>query len=278
MEQRHYRRIREKALAEAGAGVPPKPDRTKPILLVVGLAMVALAVFALVRWVMPDPDRVQKPDQVVEEPIDIGLSTNDMEALLLSFLEAESVEELLEVVDHPEVSEPRIRKFYEEGRGELPLLGNYMEIRPIEYDGEEVKCALVKVFGTISMVPFNRGEDGLPQLEWEAVVGWMDPSLEEILASNPEAPVEVKVFGVLDDYYNYEFRDEKKWACVRLSDRNLGNLFYAYFDRADERFRPLLDLEVGDPAPMTIELKFGVKREFSQAEITEFRTFGWTGD
>ena len=278
LDQKHYRRIREKALADAQSGVEQKTKRNKYLLLFLCFAIFGAAIFGLVKWVMPDPDRFAEPETVAESTLEIGLSTNDMEALLFAFLEAESVEEQLKFVDHPEISEPRMRKFYEEGHAELPLGGQLIFIQPTEYEGEEEMCAMIRLFGGVSVIPFLKGEDGKPKLEWESVVGWMDPSWEEILEAKPEEPVEVKVFALHDDYYNYAYRDEEKWFCVRLSDRDFSEHCYAYFERGDPRFAKLEDQKPNVAAPLTLELKFGAGRKSSQAEITDYRTLGWAAD
>ena len=279
MEPKHYRRIRQKALAEANIGVEPKPSRAKPILFGVGAFALVLIVWGFIDWVMPDPDRAAdhvKGSSDSDEVIDIGLGSTEVEELAASFLQAESVEELLEIIEHPEISEPRLRAFYgENGPGKLPMGGVFLEIREIEFGDDETLFGVMvnNVFGSMVLLPVREGTQGQPTIEWEASVGWMDPSWEEIIEAKPVDPTVVKVFVTPDDYYNYEYRDEQKWVCVKLSSRDLESDCYAYFERGDEEMAGLASLKT--TAPVVLEIKFRPGQTRAMAEVVRLRNFSW---
>ena len=54
----------------------------------------------------------------------------------------------------------------------------------------------------------------------------------QVAESRPAEPTTVRVFVRVDYYYNYAYRDEEKWLCLRVGGRDLETLCYAYIDRS----------------------------------------------
>lgn len=86
----------------------------------------------------------------------------------------------------------------------------------------------------------------------------------------------MKVFANLDDYYNYDYRDEKKWLCLRLRDRWFESSCYAYIEWSAPGVAALRSLATA--APVVLEIKFTPGQERDQAEVVKFHTMGWMGE
>lgn len=75
-------------------------------------------------------------------------------------------------------------------------------------------------------------QDG-PKIAWAESVGFSPVPWEKVLAGAPgDTPATLRVLACRDDYYNYAFRDESRFSCIRLHDpRTREILGYAYAER-----------------------------------------------
>ena len=250
-----------------------------------GVIVAGILLWAFVRYVSPDPeaDRGGEAATAVErravaEPEIEGLATSDLEELASAFLQADSVEALLEIVDQPELSEARMRAFYADAeRHPLPMGGSVAMLAELEYQEELIYGLIVDgLFGSRSMLPMMEGADGKPTIRWEWAVGWMEREWKEIVAARSEQPSTVKVFAWIDDYYNYDYRDESKWLCLRLGGRDMETFCYAYVAKSSPGIEPLMTLDAAAPVRLTI--RFAPGSQPNQAEVVEFHNVGWMGD
>jgi hypothetical protein len=284
LEQRHYKRIQERALDAANASRPPRRDWKKPAAIAGGsLAAVVLA-WVFISRAFPD----NKPEdeaaltevagQGAESAAGVELRDTEITGFMSSVINAKSIEELLELVDHPEESEPRMREFYQQGgMYELPMGGFIVKVDQLEHNDKSFKGVFVdRLFGSTTMVPIRQTEDGKPTLRWEELVGWTDPDWTEVIESKPEAATLVKVFVVIDDYFNYDYRDESKWICFKLFDRSLEHSCYAYLERSSPEAYKLEGFR--SYTPISVEIKFTPGQERDQAEIVKFHHVGWMED
>ena len=286
MEPKHYRRIEERALAEAAAAQPLRRNWKKPLAIVVGSLATLVLAWMFISRAFPDDndeevvDLAEVSEQEIEGVASEMLRDDVIGEFVSSVLNAKSVEELLELVDHPEESEPRMREFHQQGgMYELPMGGSISMVGRLDHRDETLSVAhlgRLSGFGSAVVVPIRQTDGGEPTLRWEELVGWMDPDWSEILESKPEEATRVKAFALEDDYYNYGYRDESKWRCFRLKDRSLEHSLYAYLDRSSPEAEKLESF--GFSRPMTVEIKFAPGQKRDQVEIVKFHHFGWMED
>ena len=233
MEQRHYERIRQRAIEEANLDKPPKRDYTKPLTIgVVAIVAIGSFWFLLSRALVgTNEEPAVKPSEaeVVEQAEEVEVDAPELKALedlANQFLEAESVEALLEIVDRPDRSEARMREYYsDQDKHPLPMGGTLTRILRFEIGGEAIYGGVVsRSFSTATVIPMPLDEAGQPTLPWEAAVGWMERDWDEILESKPEEGTPVKCIVAIDDYYNYNYSDEDEWQCFKITaSRSLHN-------------------------------------------------------
>jgi hypothetical protein len=280
VERRHHQRIRSRAIDRAEVDEPPRREWNLPVVAgCVGALALGLFVWFIVSRLVPDSAEGEDTisgDGATEAETSISAAAR--QEVVERFLKAGSVEELLEVVDHPEESEPRMREFYEIGGDfHLPMGGRIVDFGPGETDGVvDYKFLVDRIFAVPSIVPVVVGAAQEPKVPWEWVVGWMEKSWQEVLADKPVEPIQVKMFAIIDDYYNYDYLDDEKWQCVKLADRKLENFFYAYLDTSDTGLGEFGQFTAF--VPVTIEIKFAPGEQHKQAEIVRLIKVGWMGD
>ena len=104
----------------------------------------------------------------------------------------------------------------------------------------------------------------------------METEWKDVVEAKPQEATTVNVFASLDDYYNYGYRDESKWLCLRLSGTDGQDFCYAYVDRTSANMEDYANLD--DRAPARLSLKFVPGAKPNQAEVVEFFNIGWMGD
>ncbi|MFT4549808.1 MAG: hypothetical protein ACI9UA_005119 [Pseudoalteromonas tetraodonis] len=284
LERRHYQRIRSKAIEEASADLPSPTNWQRPVSIAGSVLLVGLFGWFFVSRVLPDPDREEGADPTVagvgetvgdESP---GLEVKEVQQLVDDFLSASSVEELLTMVEEPEVSEAQIRRFLEESGSELPFEGNIGGFIDVEYDGDFRYDVMIDgLLGRTSKLSIGAGKDGTPLVHWGWSIGWMDPDWETVIAAKLEETVGVKVFLVLDDYYNYDYRDEAKWQSVRLSDSLMKiEPIYGFIERSNPDLKKAMRCRQFEP--VTAEIKFLPGQTHDLVEVVSLKHFSWVGD
>jgi len=275
LEQKHLDRIRQRAIDAAESEAPPKSKLGRSLGIAGGALAVGLLLWFFISRAIPDDpvDVGGDAEEGDQETVESDYSVVGVEDLVGEFMGAETVEELLELVDHPEETEPRLRKYFSEGGATLPLNGSvFSKFTEGTWEDRVVYFLRVRgIFADVSILPVVFTDDG-PKVLWEESFGWMEPRWEELVESRPANPVTVKVFGHLDDYYNYSFLDEEEWVCINLRGGDLKVGTYAYLKRTEVDKEILKSLRFR--TPVIAELKFLPNREHNQAEITRLIKVG----
>lgn len=173
------------------------------------------------------PSKPDTEDPTIEQDSTI---MNEAENLARKFLSAQSVEELRDLIRHPEAAMPRIMKLHPDGRvhmGGLQRFNPSMQIRQFEnFLSTTVRTNDLEERAMIFVIT----PEGM-RIDWESWEGWCEMSWEEFMATRP---TEGKVFRVkLNDtnYYNFGFSDESKWTSYTLLSRDEKHQIYGYIER-----------------------------------------------
>ena len=133
---------------------------------------------------------------------------------LHGFLRAQSDEERLQYLRHTDESRSRILSAIQSTTwdfGAIEMIGDVMLVHD---SGREIASVDVGFSnGLARTAVFELTADG-PKLDWESFalheqIGW-----EEFLDGTGEASFRIEL--TRDDYYNYNFGDQKLWTCFRL--------------------------------------------------------------
>jgi hypothetical protein len=200
----------------------------------------------------------------------------EAEPIAKEFLNATTVEQLLPMVIHPDLTESRMRRMHPDGKIEkvgLSLFNSSGEVKP----AGSAWVAMVRTgFYEEKPMAFVKTTDGL-KIDWESWVGWSEMSLEEFVAAQPSESqtFRVKVSDV--DYYNFGFKDDEKWKSYRLVSPDGEQSVYGYVEREsilDSKLRP--DPSTKERGRLTLVLKFPKEEESrNQVIIEEMAADGW---
>lgn len=250
--------------AEAHPPVSREPSRTRergrsrkswPMPAKVAIGAAACAVLLLAGWnfvrqpsspqpaegtamhvpaTVPDvPEADLDPEQGAPKVMDPSRFESEAEPIARKFLNAESVDQLLEVVYQPKECEAKIRAYYPAGKVKPPGIAKYnIEGMIRNENGCHVVTVQTRNFDKRELV-FVRTAQGL-KIDWESWVAWSEMSWPDMLAKHPEMGVEMRVVLSDMDYYNYLFRDDTKWKSYRVESGDGEHVLYAYVPRNSE--------------------------------------------
>ena len=192
------------------------------------------------------------------------------------FLNANSVEALLPLVYHPEISESRIRAYYTDG-GKFPkgftVIGFptipdplkpllLCEIRDQNLDTRSL---------SVHLTPAG------PRVDWESWTAWSETSWKDFKGSRSTVPklFRVKVSPV--NYYNFDFKEETEWQSYTVRSADDSETVYGYVPR-NSPLNLLLETSIKDSdTPLTLLLRYPADgQSSSQVIIDSLVHVDWT--
>lgn len=179
----------------------------------------------------------------------------DAEPVVRAFLDATSVEALLETVDRPEIAAPRISRHFPDGLPAAPGLSEYHLTRQIDYHGPYGTLFVRTGDFEVRRITLREYPEGL-KVDWESWAGWSDQPWDEFLETRPSAPGPFRVLVRLAEYYNFDFADDQRWQSYRLDSPDGEHSLHGYVERdslTHERIRSVLEQQA---FPMILELSF----------------------
>lgn len=186
--------------------------------------------------VVPVAEAPEKNDTEHKSPALRTYSIEDAKALAREIDQAASLEELAAYIRRPEVTLPRMRKFYERvafrpnqlleiqssGTGEIDIPGNgflWVMATDDQYSNK--------------MLAFEKTRSGL-RFDWESYVNYSDVPWTDFVDQQHARQSEFRVTLSKDNYYNYRFSDEEEYLCYRLTDPMNKRTCYGYTPRKSQ--------------------------------------------
>lgn len=220
-------------------------------------------------------------------------NVEDSRKVLKRFLGAATIEEMVKEVRHPEITRPRMERFYSETPiaprtmrneastwGEVRIENHDFINNTMELDDFDVRTVALEV-----------SEDGPPKVDWESFVNWSEMTWAEFLKHPPDDAVEFRVSVVADDFYNGAFEGhELDTLCFKLSSprKTQYEFCYGYCDINSEVGSQILFMqrravqiqkldEKGKPvANCILRLRFTPEgKRFNQVTIEKMIWQGW---
>lgn len=158
----------------------------------------------------------------------------NIEPVIKGFMEAESLGDAVQWVRNPDVVRPKMEAYYDGGFE--PLGYKSISWNEIVSDDSGWVMLRVEVEGFKNRYVYVVKEQGAWKVDWESFVGWSDKSWDEIKQEKPEEPFEIRAILKAEDYYNFDFTDEDRWACFTLLSQDRVDQLYAYVPRDSEMF------------------------------------------
>jgi hypothetical protein len=199
----------------------------------------------------------------------------DAEPLAKKFLTAKSIDELLPLVRNPEVAEPRMRKFYPDGKVTAPGLSKFNPGGGASVLGNLLALQVTTGDLDIKPIAFIDTAQGL-RVDWESWIGWSEMSWETFVKTKPTTAHVFRVTLSAVDYYNFAFKDEKKWKSYLMVSPDGEHSLYGYVEKGTIPAQKIRLSEDTEKLPLMLSLKYpeGATSD-SQVEIERFITDGW---
>ena len=219
----------------------------------------------------------QKEQKEIEESVNTKQDVlAESQKVVEAFLTSDEAEDLHALVRTPEVTVPRMQKWYashewvapgakEIGYGGGVTVKGVMASMPVRLNDYSVKHIVVE-----------RTSKGY-LVDWESWVGWGEVDWAELFKQRPTELVEMRVICAMDSYYNRIFKDDSKWLAVRMEYPNADRSIYGYIDRKTTTLTSLLgDLKDGRAMPVTIKIRYPKDSVAdNQVYIEEYIQSGW---
>lgn len=262
----------------------------RPILIggvAVFILMIVVVVLVL-NWQGTEPEKKEtkpgaRPPIVDEEPVVPELENNDLkaelpkiEAQIMEFLKADSVDEILKLARGDAEVKRRIRDYYGASK---PVPLSPRDIAPSGRVLRRHGLWAVDVVLPERTKPIALEKVGDHYLvDWESWVGYSGMSWDAVQKEKPTEPVLFRVLCSKVHYYNFDFKDERKWRSYRLESPEKKHILYGYVPRNSIQESMLTNPGEEDNHPKAYILKIRYPKEVAnsrQVIIDEVLEAGW---
>lgn len=213
-----------------------------------------------------------------------GESDDELQSALAAteaFFAAEDWKDLARIVRHRERVLPMLESYYSRPDAKLPRLAPDSQLRReflVDYGGGDVVAFSFRwENGDLGSIALVKDKAGQFRPDWETAVAYSEMSLEQIKAERPTDPQMVRIYVQADEYFNYEFSDDRKWRCFRITDRDSDTVLFGYAEinsPVEQELSTMLKLEQRVPA--IVKLAFTPDSKAPDCVlITEFIQRDW---
>ncbi len=207
------------------------------------------------------------------------------EQIVRQYLAADGIHAKASFVRDPERVMPLMDDYYARHSGSVPVTWKSIQAQETGfYSGSELLHPSTNV--KVETVSGNRLDFTVehtpqgPRIEWESSLGYSPQEWPAVLAAKAQS-APMRVLAALDDYYNFDFADERAQMCVRLQDPENNELLgYGYLERqqaAAVALRAMLeDASPESPRPIVVEVTATEhSQDTKQVRIVKVLSDGW---
>ena len=200
----------------------------------------------------------EKENQKVKETLD------HMENAVRGYLSAQSVDQLLPFVRHPERVQPLMESYYQSHQFHPGEFRTFKRIRSMGMDSLSFVYGRVELQdGSSRKMLIEQLEDGSFRVDWESDVCYLPMKWEKYINEQPSQPMDMRVTVTPDNFFAYEFRDESHLLCYQLKTRNSDEHLFGYVEKGsvqaidiDKVISKSLEYGEGKEEPMILRLRF----------------------
>ena len=250
----------------------------------IGLGVVGVAIYFLVASLVEgppvSPTGTSKGAGIIgTELYDPGDHYDAIVKRLVAYFAAGSPQEMLQYVRDRQRVAPLVSRYY----ARLPYSPRILRDLPTVE-------SMVVVDGFV-VVPVTVGTDrqflvpldvqaGL-KVDWEATVGYSEMPWEEMKSVRPKESVLLRAYVRADNYYNFEFTNDK-YVVLKLTDPTKNHVLFGYLPKASTVLNQFVQLFPTafkpSPAPIlaTLDVRYpDFEAGDNQVEITAIGAKGW---
>ncbi|MDB6131849.1 MAG: hypothetical protein JWM59_92 [Verrucomicrobiales bacterium] len=288
--------LRDNDIEDTEWGSKTTPEETARTRRVVTLALAVMLLIAggvgvyVMRHAFEPPVKDTTTTETTEDPMK---NVQDARVVLKRFLAAGSIDQMLAEVRHPEITRPRMERYFANRKitplgirnesaswGEVSVDGKNFISNAMELDDFDIRSVSLELF-----------PGGPPKVDWESFVNWSDIPWADFLSHPPDDAIEFRVSAVQDDYYSGAFAGrEFDMLCFKLRSpkKSQYEFCYGYCDKNSEVGSQILVMqrrarqarkvdEKGKPmANCLLRLRFTPEgKKYNQVMIEKMINQGW---
>ena len=154
---------------------------------------------------------------------------NKMEKVVIDFLSADSLEEMVKWVRHPERVAPLMESYYARNRIEPLTFKTTKKYHSISLEKKPFIALEVRVEEHEKGIPIliEDRQDGM-LVDWESYVCYLPMDPEQLAESRPTDLMGLRVYVQRDNFHTYEFSDESEYDCFQLNFRGSETILYGF--------------------------------------------------
>jgi|GEM_PF-1167424 len=184
-----------------------------------------------------------------------------LESRIADYFRATTIEEKLKYLRHPKRVEPLMRDYY--SRHDIEEIGSFKlisEFYVISLDNRPFTALLVLLNSGESVALLAEPTPEGPLFDWESEVAYQPMAPEEFMEKRPAEALEFRVYASSDNYFSYEFSDEEKWLCFKLTFRESEEYLFGYLPVSEREYMEKLlgspDLRLAEAKHLILRLRF----------------------
>ena len=246
-----------------------------PLKFILGVVFLILLVGLTIFFVSKDSQVEPEKNlhEVVQEDPIFTTSYISAAKVVESFTQATDPKERLQWCRNQEKTAQMLASFPEQALSEVPTelksLGNAVVDTGLFLNRYMANFAN----GDRRLLVLVETEEG-PRVDWECYARHSSAEWSSILQGAEKEAV-VRVFIAPSTYYNYRFRDERKWLSFTLTSPDIDKSIAAYCARRSEVAELLKRLKRGQRVTLKLKLDESIP-DTRQCEISEVMAIGWS--
>lgn len=220
-------------------------------------ALLGLILSAALVWSLTKVDKSQEQAKIIEQSANTTL-TKDQESIreatelietiektIRQYFKANTIEERLEFVRHPERVKALMETYY--GEQKFPLVSEpvveIISLQPITLE------KLASFWMANVTLQRSKGHDlifevlktGEVKIDWETLVCYQPVKWEDFVMQRPSGQsLDFRIYIEQNDLFSHEFADSSRWNCFRISTLNSDEIVYGYSEVGSQVSKDIL--------------------------------------
>ncbi len=187
-----------------------------------------------------------------------------MQDCVRGYLMARSVEEKLKYVRHPERVKPLLEDYYKRHEMKPEKFRQFERIRPMGLDKFSFVYGLVELeSGDQHQLLIEQLEDGSFRVDWESDVCYLPVDWKDYLKGKNKESVVMRVFIEPDTFFAYEFSDETRYDCYKLTTRDADDHLFGFVEKGSKVaedighfIKHVQEFGSDNPEPLMLRIRF----------------------
>lgn len=180
---------------------------------------------------MVDEEKREIGQDLLQDQQDVKAIGHRMKQAVSDYLGARTIEEKLENSRHPQRVKPLMEKFYQQHQLAPREFVIFENLSAFALNSLPFVRAIISTDEEGKVLYLEQLPDGRFLIDWETDVGYQPIAWSDFLDQKPKQAVSMRVWVNKDNFYAYEFSDETKYQCYRITDPHKEGHVFTYVER-----------------------------------------------